>query len=124
MTNYKYPTEEKLKKKNEITLLFEKGKWRNSGKLRIIILKNHPDLPVDNVKLGVSVSKRYFKKAVFRNRVKRLLRECYRLNKDLFKENFGDKTVAMLFWVSPELPSKFQEVEAEFIKLCQSQKKS
>lgn len=124
MTNYKYPTEEKLKKKNEITLLFEKGRWRNSGKLRIIILKNHPDLPVDNVKLGVSVSKRYFKKAVFRNRVKRLLRECYRLNKDLFKENFGDKTVAMLFWVSPELPSKFQEVEAEFIKLCQSQKKS
>ncbi|WP_407401362.1 ribonuclease P protein component [Chryseobacterium sp.] len=124
MTNNKYPKEEKLKKKNEITLLFEKGKWRNSGKLRIIILKNHPDLSVDNVKLGVSVSKRYFKKAVFRNRVKRLLRECYRLNKDLFKENFGDKTVAMLFWVSPELPAKFQEVEAEFIKLCQSQKKS
>lgn len=124
MTNYKYPTEEKLKKKDEITLLFEKGKWKNSGSLRIIILKNHPDLPVENVKIGVSVSKRYFKKAVFRNRVKRLLRECYRLNKDLYKESFGDKTVAMLFWVSPELPSKYQQVEEEFKKLCNSQKKS
>lgn len=124
MTNYKYPTEEKLKEKDEITLLFEKGKWKNSGSLRIIILKHHPDLPVENEKIGVSVSKRYFKKAVFRNRVKRLLRECYRLNKDLYKESFGDKTVAMLFWVSPELPSKYQQVEEEFKKLCNSQKKS
>lgn len=124
MQNFKYPKAEKLKKKDEITLLFEKGKWKNSGNLRVIILKNHPDLVTDNVKLGVSVSKRYFKKAVYRNRIKRLLRECYRLNKDLFKESFGEKTAAMLFWVSPELPGKFQEVEAQFIKLCQSQKKA
>ncbi|MFC0428405.1 ribonuclease P protein component [Chryseobacterium scophthalmum] len=124
MSEFKYPKEEKLKKENEITLLFAKGKWRSCGNLRIIILKNNPDLQSENVKLGVSVSKRYFKKAVYRNRVKRLLRECYRLNKDLFKTSFGDKTIAMLFWVSNELPEKFQDVEAEFIKLCQSQKKS
>lgn len=124
MQNFKYPKAEKLKKKDEITLLFEKGKWKNSGNLRIIILKNHPDLLTENVKLGVSVSKRYFKKAVYRNRIKRLLRECYRLNKDLFQESFGEKTAAMLFWVSPELPEKFQDVEAQFIKLCQSQKKA
>lgn len=124
MSDFKYPKEEKLKKENEINLLFAKGKWKSCGNLRIIILKNHPDLQTENVKLGVSVSKRYFKKAVYRNRIKRLLRECYRLNKDLFKESFGEKTIAMMFWVSNELPEKFQDVEAEFIKLCQSQKKS
>lgn len=124
MSDFKYPKDEKLKKENEITLLFAKGKWRSCGNLRIIILKNHQDLQTENVKLGVSVSKRYFKKAVYRNRIKRLLRECYRLNKDLFKESFGEKTIAMMFWVSNELPEKFQDVEAEFIKLCQSQKKS
>lgn len=124
MSDFKYPKAEKLKKDTEITLLFAKGKWRSCGNLRIIILKNHQDLQNENVKLGVSVSKRYFKKAVYRNRVKRLLRECYRLNKDLFKASFGDKTIAMIFWVSNELPKKFQDVEAEFIKLCQSQKKS
>lgn len=124
MQNFKYPKAEKLKKKDEITLLFEKGKWKNSGNLRIIILKNHPDLLTENIKLGVSVSKRYFKKAVHRNRIKRLLRECYRLNKDLFKEYFGEKTTAMLFWVSSDMPEKFQDVEAQFIKLCQSQKKA
>lgn len=121
MSDFKYSKEEKLKKKAEIDLLFAKGKWRTYGNLRIIILKNHPDLENEHVKIGVSVSKRYFKKAVYRNRVKRLLRECYRLNKELFRDRFGEKTVAMLFWVSNELPEKFQDVEAQFIKLCQSQ---
>ncbi len=123
MNNFKYPREEKLKKNNEISLLFEKGKWRTCGNLRIIILKDKPNLPVESTKFGVSVSKRYFKRAVHRNRVKRLLRECYRLNKDMFREAFGEKTLAMLFWVSGEMPAKFQDVETQFIKLCQSQQK-
>jgi ribonuclease P protein component len=124
MTNFKYPRAEKLKKNTEITLLFEKGKWRSCENLRIILLKDKPTLPLESARFGVSVSKRYFKKAVHRNRVKRLLRECYRLNKDLFKEAFGEKTVAMMFWVSPEMPAKFQEVEEQFKKLCQMQKRA
>lgn len=123
MQNTKYPKAEKLKKNTEISLLFEKGKWRTSGNLRIIILKDKPTIPIENGKFGVSVSKRYFKRAVHRNRIKRLLRECYRLNKDLFKEAFGEKTMAMVFWVSSEMPPKFQDVEAQFIKLCDAQKK-
>lgn len=124
MPDYKYPKAEKLKKKSEIDLLFAKGKWKTSGNLRIIILKNHPQLQADRTKFGVSVSKRYFKKAVHRNRIKRLLRESYRLNKSLFTESFGDRTAAMLFWVSNEMPANFQEVESQFITLCKSQNKS
>jgi len=123
MQNSKYPRAEKLKKNTEISLLFEKGKWRTSGNLRIIILKDKPSIPIRTGKFGVSVSKRYFKRAVHRNRIKRLLRECYRLNKELFKQSFGEKTMAMLFWVSSEMPTKFQDVEAQFIKLCEAQKK-
>ncbi|WP_209390908.1 MULTISPECIES: ribonuclease P protein component [unclassified Chryseobacterium] len=122
MSDYKYPKAEKLKKKAEIDILFAKGKWKTSGNIRAIILKNHPDLPMEGVKFGVSVSKRYFKKAVHRNRIKRLLRECYRLNKTLFRKSFGEKTIAMLFWISKDIPQKFQDVEAEFIQLCESQK--
>jgi ribonuclease P protein component len=123
MTNFKYSKAEKLKKETEIALLFEKGKWKTCGNLRIIVLKEKPTIPINQAKFGVSVSKRYFKKAVHRNRVKRLLREAYRLNKSIFKEAFGEKNFAMLFWVSSEIPAKFQEVEEQFIKLCTSQKR-
>ncbi len=123
MTDFKYSKAEKLKKETEIALLFEKGKWKTCGNLRIIVLKEKPSVSIEIAKFGVSVSKRYFKKAVHRNRIKRLLREAYRLNKTIFKEAFGEKSFAMLFWVSPQLPSNFQEVEQEFIKLCTSQKR-
>ncbi len=123
MQNSQYSRAEKLKKNTEISLLFDKGKWRTSGNLRIIILKDKPNIPIEAGRFGVSVSKRYFKKAVHRNRIKRLLRECYRLNKALFKEAFGEKTMAMLFWVSSEMPPKYQDVEAQFKKLCEAQKK-
>lgn len=123
MQNFKYPTAEKLKGKNDIKLLFEKGKWRTFGNLRIIILKNKENTPISELKFGVSVSKRYLKKAVDRNRFKRLLRECFRLNKDLYKESFGDLSYAMLFWASSEKAVGYREVEEQFIKLCQAQRK-
>ncbi|WP_262149953.1 ribonuclease P protein component [Chryseobacterium foetidum] len=123
MQNFKYPSAEKLKGKNDIKLLFEKGKWRTFGNLRIIILKNKENTPISELKFGVSVSKRYFKKAVDRNRFKRLLRECFRLNKELYKESFGDLSHAMLFWASSEKAAGYKEVEVQFVKLCQAQRK-
>ena len=123
MQNFKYPSAEKLKSKTDIGFLFEKGKWRSQGNLRIIILKNKENTPISELKLGVSVSKRYFKKAVDRNRLKRLLRECFRLNKELYKENFGEKSHAMLFWASSEKPQTFQEVELQFTNLCLAQRR-
>lgn len=126
MTDFKYPTKEKLKQKREIDLLFGKGKWYSCGNLRIISIdldkKPQENFIISNQKFGVSVSKRYFKKAVDRNRIKRLLRENYRLNKKMFTEKFGVHSLSMLFWVSPEKPNHFLEVEKEFIKLCESKK--
>lgn len=120
--NQKYPTREKLKQKKEIDFLFAKGKWQTSGDLRIITIdlnkKPSEDFTIENQKVGVSVSKKYFKKAVDRNRIKRLLREVYRLNKELFTETYGEKSLSMLFWVSKVKPSNFQNLEENFISLC------
>lgn len=124
MPDFTYPKQEKLKGKSEIDLLFAKGKWRSYGNLRIIILKNHPEINPSGIKIGVSVSKKFFKRAVHRNRIKRLLRETYRLHKDIFNNAFGEKTVAMLFWASKDMPGNFHEVEEQFIKLCDAQKKT
>lgn len=126
MKTFGYPKNEKLKQKKEINLLFEKGKWKTCGKIRMIVLKEEVSvfhgLSVENSKIGVSVSKRYFKKAVDRNRIKRLLRESYRLNKAVFNEKFGKNILAMLFWNSSEKPHHYKEVEEEFLNLCKSKK--
>ena len=122
----KYPRKEKLKQKREIDLLFEKGRWLSQGNLRIISLdlekKPQEDFSLTNQKFGVSVSKKYFKKAVDRNRIKRLLREVYRLNKEVYLEYFGTQTLAMFFWVSKEKPTDYKTLEQNFLTLCKSKK--
>ena len=74
------------------------------------------------VRVLVSVSKKHFKRAVKRNRVKRQIREAYRKNKhELTKavEVLKGKQLSMAFiWLDDKLhPSK--EVEVKTIKLLQ-----
>lgn len=118
MKKFGYARHEKLKQKKEISFLFEKGKWRSCGSIRIISVKN------DSLKqkVGVSVSKRNFKKAVDRNRIKRLLREAYRLNKNDFTNCFGTHSLSMIFWASKDMPGHFNDVQKDFLNLCKSKK--
>lgn len=125
MSDYKLPRSEKLKSKNEIDLLFTKGKWHSSGHIRIKVLnvpQNDATLQMPASKIGFSVSKKLFKKAVDRNRIKRLLREAYRHHKPAFRDKFGEHTLAMIFWTSSTMPTSFHEVEAQFLTLCNSKK--
>ena len=125
MTDQRYRTGEKLKQKKEIDMLFSKGKWKTVGALRVISLPLAKDSEQKTYsKVGVSVSKRYFKKATDRNRIKRLLRECYRLNKERFADKFGQPVIAMLFWASKEKPAGLQEVQAQFEILCRTAKQN
>ena len=119
MKKFGYPKNEKLKQSKEIDLLFKKGKWKTVGNIRIVY---HHFEDLENTKIGVSASKRFFKKATDRNRIKRLLRESYRLNKEIFLQGFGEKTLAMVFWNSNKMPVHFKDVETEFLNLCKSKK--
>lgn len=59
------------------------------------------------IKAGVGVSARNFRKAVDRNRIKRLLRECYRLNKQSLHSSVDrtQKPVAIFFlYIGKEMP--------------------
>ncbi|MFA7445375.1 MAG: ribonuclease P protein component [Flavobacteriaceae bacterium] len=111
---FTYPKNEKLKKRKLIEKLFTQGKSVAKYPLRLVYME------VENAEepfqLSVSVSKKYFKKAVDRNRFKRMLRETYRLNQHLLKENVTKSYVFMLLYQSKDVLS-FEEIHQKTIEL-------
>ena len=112
---FSYPKAEKLKSKKIIDLLFSEGKSVSKYPLRLVYVKHDFEEDV-SLKLGVSVSKKYFKNAVDRNYFKRVLRECYRLNKQLLVENVAAKYCFMFFYQTNEKLS-YQEINQQTIQL-------
>ena len=101
---FTYSKKEKLKSKKLIDQLFTEGQSVSAFPLRLVYL---PSIFNDNViaKTGVSVSKRNFKTAVDRNRIKRLLREVYRLNKANYFNNLTTQHAFMILYIGKEKPS-------------------
>ena len=85
--------QEKLKSRKLIERLFEEGKSVKKYPIRLVYLQTDhtSDLPAQ---VGFSVPKRHFKRAVDRNRIKRLLREAYRIQK---KELYGQLHQPFIF---------------------------
>jgi ribonuclease P protein component len=104
-----YPKKEKLKSKKLIDQLFKEGQSVSAFPLRLVYLPTEFDEDIF-AKTGVSVSKRHFKKAVDRNRIKRLLREAYRLHKAEFFNNLPTQYAFMILYIGKSKPS-FAEVE-------------
>lgn len=113
--DYSYPKEEKLKSKKIIESMFAEGKSVSKYPLRLVYIQNNFEDAVP-LKMGVSVSKKYFKKAVDRNYFKRVLRECYRLNKHLLIENLEQKYCFMFFYQTKDRLN-YQEINEKTIKL-------
>ena len=109
-----YPKAEKLKSKKSIELLFSKGKSVSKYPLRLVYVE-HESNDQTPIKMGVSVSKKYFKKAVDRNYFKRVLRECYRHHKKILFN--PTKTYNIMFFYQTSEKLSFEEINEKTILL-------
>lgn len=112
--------EERICSKKLINELFTgNGRSMTAFPLRVVFMKRTIVDDQPRAAMLVSVPKRYFKHAVDRNRVKRLVREAFRRNKSIITQNLTDdhEAVAMAFvWLTDEkFPSS--EVENRMVRL-------
>jgi ribonuclease P protein component len=120
MADYCFPKREKITHKTDIDNLFDRslrsfreGSLVLKTTVREKHLANEPECRV-----LIVVPKRSMKRAVDRNRVKRLLREVYRLNKNDYQLGIsqGNKTrLLSVMYIGRNLPS-YSLLEKSFTK--------
>lgn len=95
---YTFGKYERLTSRKLISLLFEQGKSFVVYPFRIVYFV-YPSGKNFSVKAGFTVSKKRFKKAAYRNRIKRQMKEAYRRNKYFFYEQLHQKdcTLVIMF---------------------------
>ena len=100
---------ERLKSRRQIEHLFSKGKSFSVPPYRVIYsFENAVDLSHEPVlKCGFTVSARVFKKATDRNRIKRITREAYRVQKNILEDKLLLRQKALnmfILYTGKELP--------------------
>ncbi len=110
--------EDRLKSRKQLEALFANGQSLPAFPLRAI----YQMLPAESspansqhneLRVGFGVSKKHFKRAVDRNRGKRLMREAYRTNKEILADKFAssEKLLHVFFLITDKQLPDFKVVE-------------
>ncbi len=100
---------ERLKSRKQIEQLFSEGKSFSVIPFKVYYLGGSQAQPGSRaiLQFGVGVSAKNYKRAVDRNRIKRLIREAYRLQKIELQENLEKKKLQLsvfFIYIGKELP--------------------
>ncbi|MDN4166175.1 ribonuclease P protein component [Cytophagales bacterium LB-30] len=110
--NFRFTKAERLSSKKKIEELFAKGSSIYLYPFRLVYIAHTEPAPHQ---LLISVSKRNFKKAVDRNRIKRLIRETYRTNKHLLSASESKYRLALIY-TAKEIP-EFKHLNQKLIEI-------
>ncbi len=115
-----FKKEERLSEKKIIEKLFERGCGFYVSPFKVLWV--HADFESKYpAKVMMAVSGRNFRKAVDRNRIKRLMREAYRKNKHILYEalqNSSEKYAFMLLYTG-KIIIPFRNMESKIILILQ-----
>lgn len=106
MSSQSFQRNEKLKGRKNTDRIFREGKTFLIYPVKVFYVLESVDGIVE-LKAGVGAGTRNFKKAVDRNRIKRLLRECFRKEKPALQSALlqSNKTMLVFFlYIGKEMP--------------------
>jgi len=109
MKPHSFGKRERIRRKKEFADIYQRGVRRHSDNFTVIICESR----VGTRRLGVTVSKKVGN-AVKRNRIKRLLREFFRLNKSRLAPS---RDMVVIAKKSLQLPITYSDVERELAAL-------
>ena len=113
-----FSKKERLCSRKQIELLFESGKATNSYPIKVVFLKvlDNVDVPAQSMFV---VPKRNFKRSPDRNKLKRRMREAYRLNKNEFylRLNQQEKKIRAAFIYTGKKLEPYSTVQSAIKKI-------
>lgn len=108
---YTFKKEQRVTGTKRVDAIFASGKSFISYPLRVVYLQYEQSL-TPKCSILVSVPKKRIKKAVHRNRIKRLVRESYRLNKKLtYDLDISEQSLDIAFIYVKDTMSDYAEIE-------------
>jgi len=114
---FSFKRHQRLKSRKTIDDLFLQNRSIKIFPVRLVYLSNTNCQ--FNTQVAFVASKKNFKRAVDRNRIKRLMREAYRLNKKILEEKLSgfaiNLSVMFIYQANEELP--FQIIESRLRQL-------
>lgn len=114
MKKYSLNKTERLKSKKEISRLFKDGKFLYTTNFKLG-WDTCVSIEKSSLKTAVSIPKKNFKLAVDRNRLKRQIKEIYRLNKNIVYNTLENSNLSVniiiIFNAKNKLPYKIMEPE-------------
>ena len=120
-----FPKDERLNSRKQIAALLAGGNKMHIYPFRIYWMLSSCDTPSFHLEAAFSVPKKKFKRAVWRNRIKRMMREAFRLEKEGLKSGLADTAgnLSLLIIYTPKKEEPYPVIHQGTHKMLEELKK-